>query len=325
MERLRHVLHRCATGDESLTAKLSGPDARFAALEPRTEALVQLSALGAVGAPEALWRSAIARAFEAGACDEDIVATLISVATIIGHARAASAAPADRARHRLRDRRRPPELTGSLERHPNRMRAPHNGARESSGAQDDSCAPQADHALERWFDGMVSQWRRTRGQASSTTASSPRDASSRSRTWSKCRCGGRSRGSVRSARLADAPTHRDAVPPPCSPAAGTSRQRAHRAGVRAVRVERAVPGRDAERSERGRRCLGTTSPRCIQRVARHVTNRLLTGCGAARGATPSSRRSLRTRSCDPRCLRVRVLAPQSLRRPVPSAVRRITE
>ena len=48
----------------------------------------------ALGAPEALCRSAIARAFEAGACDEDIVATLISVATIIGHARVASAAPA---------------------------------------------------------------------------------------------------------------------------------------------------------------------------------------------------------------------------------------
>ena len=79
VERLRHVLHRCAPADESFTAELSGPDARFAALEPRTEALVRLSALGAVGAPEALWRSVIARAFEAGSCDEDIVATLISV------------------------------------------------------------------------------------------------------------------------------------------------------------------------------------------------------------------------------------------------------
>ena len=53
-----------------------------------------ISALAALGAPEALWRSAIARAFEAGASDEDIVATLISVATIIGQARVASAAPA---------------------------------------------------------------------------------------------------------------------------------------------------------------------------------------------------------------------------------------
>ena len=94
VERHRHVLHRCATSDESFTAKLSGPDARLSALEPRTDALVRISALGAVGAPEALWRSAIARAFDAGACEEDIVATLISIATIIGHARAVSAAPA---------------------------------------------------------------------------------------------------------------------------------------------------------------------------------------------------------------------------------------
>ena len=33
-------------------------------------------------------------AFEAGACQEDVVAALITVATIIGHARVVSAAPA---------------------------------------------------------------------------------------------------------------------------------------------------------------------------------------------------------------------------------------
>ena len=94
MERKRHLLYRCATGDESFTAEPCDGDARFAALEPKADALVRISAVVALGAPEALCRSAIARAFEAGACDEDIVATLISVATIIGHARVASAAPA---------------------------------------------------------------------------------------------------------------------------------------------------------------------------------------------------------------------------------------
>ena len=94
MERKRHVLSRCATGDESFIAELSGRDARFAALEPKADALVRISALVALGAPEVLFRSAIARAFEAGACDEDVVATLISVATIVGRARVASAAPA---------------------------------------------------------------------------------------------------------------------------------------------------------------------------------------------------------------------------------------
>ena len=41
----------------------------------------------------------------------------------------------------------PSRADGYLERHPNRMRALHDGAHEPSGAQDDSCASQADHAL----------------------------------------------------------------------------------------------------------------------------------------------------------------------------------
>ncbi len=94
VERHRQVLYRCATGDGSFTAERAGRDAGFAALEPKADALVRIGALGALGAPEALWRHAIARAFEAGASDEDIVATLISVATIIGQARVTSAAPA---------------------------------------------------------------------------------------------------------------------------------------------------------------------------------------------------------------------------------------
>ena len=106
---------------------------------------------------------------------------------------------------------------------------------------------------------------------------------------------------------------------------GTPRQLAHRKGVRAVRGERAVPGSDAERSERGGWCLRATSTRGIQRPARHAANRLPTRRSAARGATHSSRRSVRTRSCDPRRVRLRFLAPQSLRGPVPSAVWRITK
>ena len=89
MERKRQLLARCATGDESFTAQHT----RGAALAPKADALVRISALVALGAPEALSRAAIGRALEAGARDEDVVATLISVATIIGRARVASAAP----------------------------------------------------------------------------------------------------------------------------------------------------------------------------------------------------------------------------------------
>ena len=94
MERNRQVLlYRCATRKGSFTLEVAGGVARSAALEPRTDALVRISALVALGAPEALCRTAIARAIEAGANDEDVVATLAVVATIIGHARLTAAAP----------------------------------------------------------------------------------------------------------------------------------------------------------------------------------------------------------------------------------------
>ena len=57
--------------------------------------------------------------------DEDVVATLISVATIIGRARVASARAGHRARHRLRHRRRP-ELSASSDVIPIRMTTPPN-------------------------------------------------------------------------------------------------------------------------------------------------------------------------------------------------------
>ena len=92
MERKRHLLYRCAAGDDSFIADVASSDDRFAALAPTADALVRISAIVALGAPDALCRSAIVRAFEAGASDEDVVATLITVATIIGRARVASAA-----------------------------------------------------------------------------------------------------------------------------------------------------------------------------------------------------------------------------------------
>ena len=57
VERNRHVLSRCATGDESFIAELSGRDASFSVLEPKDDALVRISALVALGAPEVLLRS----------------------------------------------------------------------------------------------------------------------------------------------------------------------------------------------------------------------------------------------------------------------------
>ena len=89
-----HRLYRCAAGSDSFVAEFAAGDARLAALDPRDAALVGIGALAALGAPDPLWSRAIAGALEAGAQAEDIVAALTTVATTIGHARVASAAPA---------------------------------------------------------------------------------------------------------------------------------------------------------------------------------------------------------------------------------------
>ena len=79
------------TGDVSFNAHRA---VRSSVLEPKDDALARLGALVALGAPEALSRRAVVSAFEVGAREEDVVAALVTVASIIGHARVVSAAPA---------------------------------------------------------------------------------------------------------------------------------------------------------------------------------------------------------------------------------------
>ena len=100
---------------------------------------------------------------------------------------------------------------------------------------------------------------------------------------------------------------------------------AHRLGVRALRGERALPTGDARRPERGSQCVGTKGPGRLQRLPRHVTDRLPASRGAPRGATRASRCTNRARRSDPRRIRLRLLAPRSVCGPVPSAVRRVAE
>ena len=100
---------------------------------------------------------------------------------------------------------------------------------------------------------------------------------------------------------------------------------AHRLGVRALRGERALPTGDARRPERGSQCVGTKGPGRLQRLPRHVTDRLPASRGASRGATRASRCTNRARRSDPRRIRLRLLAPRSVCGPVPSAVRRVAE
>jgi alkylhydroperoxidase/carboxymuconolactone decarboxylase family protein YurZ len=63
-------------------------------LDSKADALVRVTALVALGAPDAPCRTAVARALDAGVSPEGIVEALVNVSAIIGIARVVSAAPA---------------------------------------------------------------------------------------------------------------------------------------------------------------------------------------------------------------------------------------
>ena len=63
------------------------------ATDERTRALARIAAAIAIGATSATFGSLIDSALSAGATDEEILATLIAVAPVVGSARVVSAAP----------------------------------------------------------------------------------------------------------------------------------------------------------------------------------------------------------------------------------------
>jgi 4-carboxymuconolactone decarboxylase len=89
------VFRRLTIGDAGLLAGLDDdmPRRGVGRLDPRTEALVHLAALIALDAPPASFRSAVEEAQRLGARQEDLLATLLAVAGIVGSARVVSAAP----------------------------------------------------------------------------------------------------------------------------------------------------------------------------------------------------------------------------------------
>ena len=111
---------RSAVGDDSLIADGADSDGAFVALDPRAEALVRISAIVALGAPAALCRSAIDKAFGAGASDEDIVANVDCRHDDHWGRSGRLRSSRSRVRPRIRHRRSPGELR-AVDRHPNRM------------------------------------------------------------------------------------------------------------------------------------------------------------------------------------------------------------
>ena len=96
VDQVELLLRRLADNDESSVEMvlLHGHDLkRGPMLKPKADWLVRLGALLAVGAATSSLRSAVERARDAGATDDEIVGVLIVVAPTIGLARVVASAP----------------------------------------------------------------------------------------------------------------------------------------------------------------------------------------------------------------------------------------
>jgi 4-carboxymuconolactone decarboxylase len=93
---LERLLRRLALNDEESVGMVltQGSDAAApAALRPKVDLLVRLSALLALGASTNLLRTTVGRAMEAGATEDEIVGVLVAAAPAMGLARVVSTAP----------------------------------------------------------------------------------------------------------------------------------------------------------------------------------------------------------------------------------------
>jgi 4-carboxymuconolactone decarboxylase len=90
------LLRRLALHDEPYIQSALGihlSDNEAAGLDPKTHALVRLSALVALDAAPVSYSWAVETALAVGATDDEIIATIITVAPITGVARVVTAAP----------------------------------------------------------------------------------------------------------------------------------------------------------------------------------------------------------------------------------------
>jgi alkylhydroperoxidase/carboxymuconolactone decarboxylase family protein YurZ len=91
----RAILRKLALRDDALVESILDRDeaSELSGLDGKTWALVRLGALIAVDAAPASYLEAVDAARAAGATDDEIVGSLVSVVTLIGVPRAVSAAP----------------------------------------------------------------------------------------------------------------------------------------------------------------------------------------------------------------------------------------
>ena len=88
-ERLRIAARGAASGSADIDVRVDGADR----LDPKTGALVRLAALVALGSSDACYQELVCAAVELGATEQEVIDTMIAVASTVGMARLVSASP----------------------------------------------------------------------------------------------------------------------------------------------------------------------------------------------------------------------------------------
>jgi alkylhydroperoxidase/carboxymuconolactone decarboxylase family protein YurZ len=93
MERVERNLRRMALGDERYLRSALADPGFSSDLDAKSQALIRLGALLAVGAATVSLRATAELAAAAGASDDEIVGVLLAIAPAVGHARVVGVAP----------------------------------------------------------------------------------------------------------------------------------------------------------------------------------------------------------------------------------------
>jgi alkylhydroperoxidase/carboxymuconolactone decarboxylase family protein YurZ len=93
MDRVERNLRRMALGDERYLRSALADPGFSSDLDAKTQALIRLGALLAVGAGTVSLRATAELAAAAGASDDEIVDVLLAIAPAVGHARVVGVAP----------------------------------------------------------------------------------------------------------------------------------------------------------------------------------------------------------------------------------------
>ena len=95
MVSAEEAFRRLAIGDPALLSAISEPGGELGQfrLPEQTEALIRVAALVPIEAPQSSYQTAVGAAMRAGVTLDDLLATLIAVATSAGSPRVLAAAP----------------------------------------------------------------------------------------------------------------------------------------------------------------------------------------------------------------------------------------